>query len=112
MSQSIPSFWDSPYFVPEPDNWHLTEDAPEELKKEFAEYMENELIDKIVKVRQLFSEVDFPPTMIQFFDLDSDELLDEKIRVLTALKDGKQIADIPNFYDILELYPKNGEHWD
>lgn len=39
MSQSIPSFWGSPYFVPEPDNWHLTEDAPEELKKEFAEYM-------------------------------------------------------------------------
>lgn len=112
MSQSIPSFWDSPYFVPEPDNWQLTEDAPEELKKEFAEYMENELIDKIVKVRQLFSEVDFPPTMIQFFDLDSGELLDEKIRVLTALKDGKQIADIPNFYAILELYPKDGEHWD
>lgn len=109
MSQSIPSFWDSPYFVPEPDNWHLTEDAPEELKKEFAEYMENE---KGIKVRQLFSEVDFPPTMIQFFDLDSDELLDEKIRVLTALKDGKQIADIPNFYAILELYPKDGEHWD
>ena len=74
--------------------------------------MKNELIEKIIKVRQLFSEVDFPPTMIQFFDLDSDELLDEKIRVLTALKDGKQIADIPNFYDILESYPKNGEHWD
>ena len=107
MSQSIPSFWDSPYFVPEPDNW--TEDAPEELKKEFAEYMENE---KGIKVRQLFSEVDFPPTMTQFFDLDSDELLDEKIAVLTALKDGKQIADIPTFYDILELYPKDGEHWD
>lgn len=105
MSQSIPSFWDSPYFVPEPDNWHLTEDAPEE----FAEYMENE---KGIKVRQLFSEVDFPPTMTQFFDLDSDELLDEKIAVLTALKDGKQIADIPTFYDILELYPKDGEHWD
>ena len=26
--------------------------------------------------------------------------------MLTALKDGKQIADIPNFYAILELYPK------
>ena len=51
--------------------------------------MKNELIEKSIKVRQLFSEVDFPPTMIQFFDLDSDELLDEKIRVLTALKDGK-----------------------
>ena len=50
MSQSIPSFWDSPYFVPEPNNWHLTEDAPEELKKEFAEYMKNELIEKSIKV--------------------------------------------------------------
>lgn len=109
MSQSMPSYWDSPYFVPEPDNWHLTEDATEELKKEFAEYMKDE---KSIKVRQLFSEVDFPPAMTQFFDLDSDELLDEKIGVLTALKDGKQIADIPNFYDILELYPKEGEHWD
>ena len=47
--------------------------------------MKNELIEKSIKVRQLFSEVDFPPTMIQFFDLDSDELLDEKIRVLTAV---------------------------
>ena len=32
--------------------------------------MKNELIEKSIKVRQLFSEVDFPPTMIQFFDLD------------------------------------------
>lgn len=39
MSQGMPTFWDSPYFVPEPDNWHLTDDAPEELQKEFAEYM-------------------------------------------------------------------------
>ena len=39
MSQALPSFWDSPYFVPEPDNWHLKETAPEELKKEFEKYM-------------------------------------------------------------------------
>ena len=39
MSQTMPTFWDSPYFVAEPDNWHLTDDAPEELKKEFEEYM-------------------------------------------------------------------------
>lgn len=39
MSQSMPSFWDSPYFVPEPDNWHLTEDAPDDLKEEFEKYM-------------------------------------------------------------------------
>ena len=35
MSQSLSSFWNSPYFVLEPDNWHLKEDAPEE----FEEYM-------------------------------------------------------------------------
>ena len=77
---------------------------------------ERELIEKSVKVHQLFIEVEFPPMLSQFFDLDSDELRDEKIEVLTALKDGKQIADIPNFYDILELYPKDNDgtstHWD
>ena len=73
---------------------------------------DKKLIEKYVNVRKLFFEVDFPPMMIQFFDLDSDELLDEKIEVLTALKEGKQISEIPNFYDILELYPKDGEHWD
>lgn len=77
---------------------------------------EQELIEKSVKMRQLFIEVEFPPMLTQFFDLDSDKLLDEKIEVLTALKEGKQIADIPNFYDILELYPKGEDgtdtHWD
>lgn len=73
---------------------------------------DRELIEKGVKVRELFSDVDFPPMLAQFFDLDSDRMLDEKIGVLTALKEGKQISDIPNFYDILELYPKDGTHWD
>lgn len=73
---------------------------------------DRELIEKGVKVRELFFEVDFPPMLTQFFDLDSDRLLDEKIEVLTVLKEGKQISDIPNFYTILELYPKDGTHWD
>lgn len=72
-----------------------------------------EMIEKGVKVRELFLEVEnFPPTLQKFFDLFSDELLDEKIEVLTALKEGKQISEIPNFYDILELYPKDDKHWD
>ena len=73
---------------------------------------DRELIEKGVKVRELFFEVDFPPMLTQFFDLDSDRLLDEKIEVLTALKEGKQISDIPNFYSILELYPEDGTRWD
>lgn len=35
-----PKFVDSPYFVAEEDNWHLKEGAPEEVVKEFEEYME------------------------------------------------------------------------
>lgn len=41
MMLTMPSFWNSPFFIPEVDNWHLTDDAPEEIKKEFEEYMKN-----------------------------------------------------------------------
>jgi SH3-like domain-containing protein len=34
-----PKFIDSPYFVPEFDNWHLKPGAPEEVVKEFDEWM-------------------------------------------------------------------------
>lgn len=39
MSTTKMNFVDSPYFVPEVDNWHLEEGAPEEVVKEFEEYM-------------------------------------------------------------------------
>lgn len=45
MSQPRPSFWDSPYFVPELDNWHLTEDAPEDIRKEFEGYMGHDCLE-------------------------------------------------------------------
>lgn len=41
MSQQRPSFLNSEYFVPEPDNWHLKKGAPKELQKEFEEYMKD-----------------------------------------------------------------------
>ncbi len=34
-----PKFVDSPYFVPDFDNWHLKPGAPEEVVKEFNEWM-------------------------------------------------------------------------
>ena len=40
MSTMSMEFTKSPYFVPEEDNWHLKEGAPEEVVKEFEEYME------------------------------------------------------------------------
>ena len=72
---------------------------------------ERELIEKKDKIMDLLFEVD-NYEVSRFFDVDSDELLDEKIEVLTALSEGKTIAEIPNFYDILELMPKGEEMWD
>lgn len=48
---------------------------------------------------------------MKYFNLDSDELLDEKIEVLTQIKEGKTIAEIPNFYKVLEDLPE-GDMWD
>lgn len=39
MAKTAPSFIDSPNFVMEPDNWHMTENASEEEKKAFEEWM-------------------------------------------------------------------------
>ena len=39
------------------------------------------------------------------------ELLDEKIEVLTALKDGKPPDQIPNYYSVLENFSPD-QHWD
>lgn len=39
MSVQKPKFVDSPYFVPEEDNWHLKPGAPPEVVKEFEEFM-------------------------------------------------------------------------
>lgn len=66
--------------------------------------------EKKVKIIELLTKVYDP--LLEFFDLDSDEMLDEKIEVLTELAKGKTISEIPNFYDILELYPKDNEIWD
>lgn len=71
---------------------------------------ERELIEKRAKIMDLLFEVDCYE-VDQFFDVDSDDMLDDKIEVLTALKDGENIADIPKFYDVLELYPKK-DMWD
>lgn len=49
---------------------------------------------------------------MKFFDIDSDEMLDEKIEVLEAVKAGKKISEIPNYYKVLELMPPKGTLWD
>ncbi|MBQ2870325.1 hypothetical protein IJE86_01345 [bacterium] len=64
--------------------------------------------DKKVKILELLSQIYEP--MLEFFDIDSNRLLDLKIEVLTELANGKSISEIPRFYDILEKYPT--DMWD
>lgn len=68
--------------------------------------MSNE--DKKIKIMMLLTDIYEP--MLEYLDIDSNEMLDEKIQVLTELVNGKTIAEIPNFYNILELYPT--DMWD
>ena len=54
--------------------------------------------------------------VLKFFDFHSEKMIDKKIEVLTRLANGETISQIPEFYDILELYPKDTSHktilWD
>lgn len=71
---------------------------------------DREYVEKTEKIFELFLQCD--DDLIQrFFDLESDEMLDEKIEVLTALVNGEVPANIPHYYDVLEKMPKNGP-WD
>ena len=69
--------------------------------------------EKKMQVMELYAEVMLVDLLVsKFFDLDSDELLDLKIEVLTQLKNGVPPKDIPEYYSILELYPADDEMWD
>ena len=67
--------------------------------------------EKMLKIFELLPQVD-DLLIHKFFDLESDKMLDEKIEVLTALANGKKPSEISNYYDILELYPKDEQIWD
>lgn len=71
---------------------------------------EKEKIEKMLKVEELYAAV-FGIPELKYFDINSEELLDEKIAVLSQLKEGKQIGEISDFYKILEKLPKEGI-WD
>lgn len=63
--------------------------------------------EKHLQIDKLYIDVSGNEYLLKFLDLESDKLLDEKIEVLTQLKEGKTIEEIPNFYDILENYPQD-----
>lgn len=68
-------------------------------------------MEKWLKMMELLPLVK-DPMIHAFLDTDSEELLDEKIEVLTALIEGKTPSEIPKYYDILELKPDDNSHWD
>lgn len=47
MSVKTPKFAESPYFIAEDNNWHITDDAPKEVMDEFDEF--NEYYDEMYK---------------------------------------------------------------
>ena len=49
------------------------------------------------------------PALLEFFDIDSNEMLDEKISILQRCANGENIMEIGTH--ILEKMPKNGV-WD
>lgn len=63
-----------------------------------------------MKIHALLAEVS-DVLVDRFFDLDSEKLLDEKIEVLTALKNGKAPDQIQKYYSILENFDPD-QHWD
>jgi hypothetical protein len=68
------------------------------------------LEEKKIKIFELLQyAISFP--VFKYFNTDSNELLDEKIEVLEALKEGKTIEEIPNFYKVLEDLPED-DMWD
>jgi hypothetical protein len=69
--------------------------------------------EKMMQVMDLYEEVSGKDQILtRFFNLDSEEMLDLKIEVLTRLKNGVPPKDIPEYYSILELYPDDGSMWD
>lgn len=73
--------------------------------------MEKEVIRKWARVAELLPTVR-DELVHKFFSLDSEEMLDEKIEVLERLAAGEAPADIPNYYEVLELYPTDDGIWD
>lgn len=64
--------------------------------------------DKKGKILDLLMQIN-DPILLEFFDIESDEMLDEKIEILQRCANGENIMEIG--VHILEKMPENGI-WD
>lgn len=62
--------------------------------------------EKQIRLMELEGEMLIPPDFADYYDYESDALIDEKIKVLEQLEKGKVFESIPGAIDILEKYPK------
>ena len=70
--------------------------------------MDKKTLLKLKRINDLWLEVSQDNNLVKrFFDVDSEKMLDEKIRVLKELKSGKMPGDVKGFYEVLEKYPKD-----
>lgn len=71
-------------------------------------------IDKKLKIKEMLFKCVDDILIRKFFDIESDELLDLKLEVLTKIANGKRSeVSQEDYYKILELYPKDKNiHWD
>lgn len=69
--------------------------------------------EKKIKLMQLGQNI-HDPLINNFFDWNSNKMLDKKIEVFEELKKGTPYTKINGLYDILEEYPKDTEKvfWD
>lgn len=70
------------------------------------------VIEKLDKILDLYEQID-DELFKKFFDLDSTEMIDQKLDVMEKLIQGKKPSEIKDYYEVLELYPSDSkEHWD
>lgn len=69
------------------------------------------VIQKLDRIATLYMEIE-DELFKKFFDLDSTKMIDRKLDVMEQLVSGKKPNEIKDYYTVLELYPKDGEHWD
>lgn len=68
--------------------------------------------EKMLAIYKLWQDVSEENNLVKrFFDVYSDKMLDEKIKVLTELKNGKMPGEVKGFYEVLEKYPQKGVYW-
>ena len=68
-------------------------------------------LEKQMAILELLDSVEIPLPLMNYFDYDSEKLLDKKIEVLQRLKNGESIDNIEDGYSVFELLPE-GQHWD